>query len=186
MLLTNIQPGSQLRRWYDQDRGCSRLLLLLYEMAQPDLRHAAARLLMNYAQRIQADIKAQSKNVPNSLGLPGIREKYMTSQYARRQYDRDPLMKQTHSILYNLPMQGLTAVGFHLTDTFEMLVIYSFACDRLHAQPDPKEVLNIMRVGLHEGLLQAQQTLAEYIGQDLYADLAREFREPPPETTAQP
>lgn len=180
MLLTNIQPKGQLRRWYDQDRGCTRLLLLLNEMSQPELRQAAARLLMNYAQRVLDDIRAQSKNQPNSMGLPAIREKYMTSQYARRQYDRDDLMKKAHGLLYNLPIPGLTAVGFHLTDTFEMLVIYSFACERLHAQPDPKEVLNIMRVGLYEGLVQAQQTLAEYIGQDLYDDLAQEFRAPDP------
>jgi hypothetical protein len=70
----------------------------------------------------------------------------------------------------------LTAIGFNLTDTFEMLVIYSFACDRLHAQPDTKEVLNIMRVGLHEGIQEARETLANYIGHDLYNDLTQELR----------
>jgi hypothetical protein len=175
MLLGKLKVSEYSRRWYDQDRGCARLILLIHEIKNPSLNQAACKMLKNFSAKVNQEI-AYRTNDPSQLGLAGIRDRYLKGTHSRRRYDRKSDLRSAVQELYLLPPQGLTAVGFQLNQTMEMLVVYSFALDKLEAQPDPKEVLNIMRVGLHEGMEAAQETLAECIGSDLFKELTRTYK----------
>lgn len=179
MLLPNIQPVCPMRRWYDQDPGCTRLLLLLEKITQPELRQAAIRLLGNVTNKVLAKMTDTGKYALHSIGLPAIREKYMTRRFMRRSYDASDDLRDICSTLYQLPLPGLAALGFSLTDAFELLVIYSFACEELYAQPDPEEVLNLVQRSLHEGLQVGRDTLIEYIGKNMFMDASHKVQHRP-------
>ncbi|MBK8189150.1 MAG: hypothetical protein IPK79_01720 [Vampirovibrionales bacterium] len=177
MLLPQIQPMGPMRRWYDQDPGCARLLLLLDKMSQPDLRQAAIRLLANFTEKVLAKMTDTGKYALHSIGLPALREKYMTRRFMRRAYDHQDDLREIYGLLYRLPTPGLAALGFNLSDAFELLTIYSYACEQLFAEPDPEEVLNLVQRSLHDGLGVGRDTLIEYIGKNMFSDAAAKVQQ---------
>lgn len=101
----------------------------------------------------------------------------MTRRFMRRAYDHQDDLREIYGLLYRLPTPGLAALGFNLSDAFELLTIYSYACEQLFAEPDPEEVLNLVQRSLHDGLGVGRDTLIEYIGKNMFSDAAAKVQQ---------
>ncbi len=170
MLLDKIQSTGPQRRWYEQDPGFSRLLLLMKKMEQDKLRRVSIRLLLNNGRYINQQITTMVASQP--IDMPDGRSRLAPDQN-RRQTDSNPDLRRFYDTLYSIPAQGLTAVGFNLTDTFELLLTYSMSCRQMQTVPQPQEILNMIRIGLHEGIRTSQTSLKDYIGEDLFQELSQ-------------
>ncbi len=169
MLLDKIQPTGHQRRWYEQDPGFSRLLLFIDKMGQEEMRIIGSRLLLNNCRYINQQIVAMMTE--HALVMSDGRSR-LAPELSRRATDANPKLRQFYDALYGLPAQGMTAVGFNLTDTLELLLTYSMSCSQMETPPQPQEILNMIRIGLDEGLRTSQITLKEYIGTELFQELS--------------
>ncbi len=169
MLLDKIQATGHQRRWYEQDPGFSRLLLLIEKMGQEEMRIISIRLLLNNCRQINEQIATMLADP--SISMPNGRSR-LDAQQSRRKNDSNPKLRQLYDALYSVPAQGMTAVGFNLTDTLELLLTYSLSCSQMKTRPQPQEILNMIRIGLHEGLRSSQTSLQEYIGAELFQELS--------------
>ena len=168
MLLENIQPEGQQRRWYEQDHGFARLLILIERMPQESMRLLGYRLLLNNARRARkqlADIQAY-----HPVEVVDGKDR-LDPTLLRRHYDQDPVLKKVYDELYALPVQCMAAVGFNLAETLELLLTYAQSCKQVNQAPKADEILNMMRIGLYEGMRNAHVSLASYIGESLYKEL---------------
>lgn len=159
------------QRWYDQDSGCAKLVDIIKDINSTGLQEVMATLIIQMTDKVIAAIRDQRTSSPISLGLPAITDLYHSRRMGRRWYDEDPLLKKAISGLYTLPSYGLSTLGFQLMPAFELLQIYSFACEKLRQIPKREEVKDILYVALHEGQSEGKELLAEIVGKELLEEL---------------
>ncbi len=173
----NITLPTKARRWYDQDPTCIRMILVIREISQPEIREASSRLLLQMAEKILHQIQQNTRGGPVSLGLPAIQELFLSRREQRRWYDIEPTLKKAVGTLYSLPSVGLSALAFQLTDTMELLMIYSYACQRLDQPPTAEDLTEIIKTTLFEGRDIAEDLLTNIIGQDIFETLNWELQQ---------
>jgi hypothetical protein len=165
------------RRWYDQEIYCHRLLEHIKDMPQPELREFCARVLIHFADRLRKEISRKGANTMgvNSIGAPAISSLYKFGEKRRRWYDQEPVTQKAVSLLYTLPRDGLSALGFKLGDTFGLLQVYAAVCDQVDQTPDMKEMTNICTTSLQAGVKEAEEVLVDIVGKDLYESISRPY-----------
>jgi hypothetical protein len=175
-LLHKAQPDDTMAvrlhsgRWYDKDPGCTRMVAQIQDIRQEEVRRFASELLLQFAERLLLRIQEQSSG-PKSMGLAAIKNRYLASQYTRRWYDHDPLLKKTFGIFYRLPMEGLTALAFLLNDTLGLLGVYASVCEQLDQPPDSNDLTHITRTSLFQGPEEAASVLQQLVGLELFEAL---------------
>jgi hypothetical protein len=168
------KPNGTLRRWYDQEPACREVLHHLQHMDVPAVQAFAANFIAHLAEEVQTTLHLRSGSAPKTLGLAGIKETYLSRSQNKRWYDQKPHLKQAVSRFYTLPMQGLAALCFKLQEPMGLLATYSYVCQQLGQQPQEEDMTQLMRVGLFEGVEQAEDTLKALVGIDLYTALLNE------------
>jgi hypothetical protein len=167
--------AAKRRRWYDSEPECTRLVDIIEGIPNTEMRDVAGRLVIHFTERISNTLRGPYRAAPVSLGLPAIQDLYASKRHNRRWYDDDQTLKKAFSGLYALPLPGLSAVGFKLTNTLELIHIYAYACARLEQEPSHHEVQEIIKVSLYEGKNEGTELLEEILGKDLYESLTEEL-----------
>ena len=171
------------RRWYDSEPACSKLVLQLKNIQQPEIRDFCAKVMIHFCERIRKAIAEREKFTSRvkSLGVSGLSSLYKGRNRMRRWYDNLPEGKGTQQAigqLYTLPMEGLTAIGFKLGDTFGLMQIYSAVCYHLEQPPSQEVMIDIALTALQSGQKEAKEVLISIVGQELYDALSQEFNHP--------
>lgn len=168
----------QYQRWYDQDRGCARMIEQLEELNYPLVRLFCAKFIARIARQIR-DILA-SRGKPGSqvggeglvsLGLPALKGLYAAKKTSRRWYDHDPQIQKAITTLYSLSQEGLTVLTFKLNDLMGLLVLYDTVCYQTLQDPTVQEMFKIAKAGLTEGMNVAEEVMVDILGFDVFSQL---------------
>lgn len=165
------------RRWYDQEPQSRLLLEHIRQMEQPDIQDFACNLLVQVALEVDHAILTRNGSAPRTLGLSGIKEKYLGKTQNKRWYDQKPNLKKAVSQFYTLPLHGLTAVCFKLDEPFGLLALYSYMCMHLGQAPKAADLDHIARLCLFETKEKAQAMLSQLVGVELYEALIVEHQQ---------
>ena len=158
------------RRWYDQEIICTRLMDQIRDMSQPECREFCARVVIHFAEKLRKELQQKGRHSANvsSIGAIGISGLYNFGHEKRRWYDQDAAVQKAASLLYGLPAEGLTVMGFKLGDTIGLIQVYSTVCEQIAQAPDLAVLTKICTTALQAGRKEAEETLIEIVGQDLY------------------
>jgi hypothetical protein len=158
------------RRWYDQEMTCTRLMEQIREMPQPECREFSARVVIHFAEKIRKEIlhKGRHSAKVSSIGATGITGLYNFGHETRRWYDDDPAIQKAAGLLYGLPAEGLSVVGFKLGDTIGLIQVYASVCEQIAQSPDLGDLTKICTTSLQAGRKEAEETLISIVGQELY------------------
>jgi len=171
------------RRWYDCEPACSKLILQLEDIQQPEIRDFCAKVMIHFCERVRKAIADKDKfsSRVKSLGFSALNSLYKGRTRTRRWYDNLPEEKETQRAinqLYTLPQEGLTVIGFKLGDTFGLMQIYSAVCYHLGQIPSQREMTQIALTALQSGKKEAEEVLIAIVGQELYDALSLQFNHP--------
>jgi hypothetical protein len=164
------------RRWYDQEAGSRDLLATLQHIEQPDILDFACNLLIQVADEVEHAILTRNGSAPKTLGLAGIKEKYLGKMQTKRWYDQKPNLKKAVSRFYTLPLNGLAAVCFKLEEPFGLLALYSYMCQSIGLTPREDDLTQIARLSLFETRVKAEAMMSQLVGDELYEALVAEYQ----------
>lgn len=166
------------RRWYDREPVCTRLLMQVKDMPQPETRIFCARVIVNFAEKLRRSIrKRKAEGIQlGALGEGTLANLYRYGQEKRRWYDQEAAVSQAVGMFYTLPPEGLAALGFQLGDTFGLIQVYAGVCDQLGHPPQTPDLVQICMTSLQTGISEAEAVLVDLVGQDLYDSLSRTKR----------
>ena len=154
------------RRWYDQDRSCPRMLEQLREIDHPLIQEFCARVLINIAEKIKRVIDLEKPYLKIGRSeAEAMNYMHRFGNQKQRWYDAHPVMDEAVNELYNLPPQGLSAVSFHLAETFNLIQIYATVCQNVGHEPTYEELARIALVSLQLGAKEAEHVLVKLVGQ---------------------
>jgi hypothetical protein len=140
------------------------------EMPQAECREFCARVVIHFAEKVRKELQQKGRHSAkvSSIGATGITGLYNFGHETRRWYDQDSAIQKAASLLYGLPMEGLSVVGFKLGDTIGLIQVYSSVCEQIAQLPDLAVLTKICTTALQAGRKEAEETLIEIVGQDLY------------------
>jgi hypothetical protein len=163
------------KRWYDQEPHSRKLLTCLKQIEQPDILDFACNLLIQVADEVEHAILTRNGSAPKTLGLAGIKEKYLGKLHNKRWYDQKPNLKKAVSRFYTLPLHGLSALCFKLDEIFGLLAMYSYMSLHVGQTPREPDLTHLTRLSLFENHDKALAMLAQLIGDELYDALLLEY-----------
>jgi hypothetical protein len=168
----------QYQRWYDKDRGCSRMIDQLEDLNFPIVRLFCAKFISRIAMEIRDKLSGRatstdpdSDKVIVSLGLPALKGLYAAKQSSRRWYDKDPQIQKAITSLYSLSQEGLTVLTFKLNDVMGLLQLYDTVCYSTDQEPTVQEMFKIAKAGLTEGIEVAEEVMVDILGFDVFKQL---------------
>ena len=164
------------RRWYDQEPSSRQVLAYLHQMEQPDIQDFACMVLIQVADEVEHAILTRNGSAPKTLGLAGIKEKYLGKTHNKRWYDQKPNLKKAVSRFYTLPLHGLSAVCFKLEEPFSLLALYSYMALHVGQTPREPDLTHLTRLSLFESRDKALAMLTQLIGEELYDALLLEYQ----------
>jgi len=166
------------RRWYDQDIQCMQLIQQIEGMLQPECREFCARVIIHFAEKLRKDILHKGRHTlsVSSIGASAISGLYNYGHRKRRSYDNDPLIHRTVGLLYSLPIEGLTVLGFKLGDTIGLIETYSMVCTYKGMGIDLTVLTRICTTALQAGKAEAEEMLIAIVGQSLYETVLDEVQ----------
>lgn len=146
-------------------------------MTQPECREFCARVIIHFAEKIRKEILQRGRHSAkvSSIGALGITGLYNFGHESRRWYDQDQTIQKAVGLLYGLPLEGLSAVGFKLGDTIGLIQIYASVCEQVDQAPDPANLTKICTTALQAGRREAEEILISIVGQDLYDSVTPAF-----------
>lgn len=158
------------RRWYDTEPACTRLLVPLKGIYQPEIRDFSARIMIHFCERLRKSLASKDKlsSRVKSLGINALGSLYKFSSHKRRWYDHSVEIHKAMGYLYTLPEEGLAVIGYKLGDTFGLLQIYSAVCHQLGQIPAQTEMTKIALTALQSGREEAEEVLVAIVGRELY------------------
>lgn len=166
------------RRWYDKEPACTKLVEQLKALEHPRVREFCGKLLLRFIDEVRQVLQNKKGELsPVSLGLPALQGLYKGKQNHHRWYDDDKIMQRAISTLYSLPLAGLSALSFKLSDTLGLIGVYDYVCIQIGQEPVVRELFNITKSGVEVGKDEAERILTEIVGPDLYEVFSREFQE---------
>jgi hypothetical protein len=167
------------RRWYDQEVSCTRIMQQIRDMAAPECREFSARVLIHFAEKLRKEILQKGKHSAkvSSIGATGITGLYNFGHETRRWYDQYPTVQKAASLLYGLPSEGLSVLGFKLGDTIGLIQVYAAVCEQVPQQPDLTDLTKICTTALQAGRKEAEDILISIVGQELYASVNPDYPE---------
>lgn len=175
----------QYQRWYDKDRGCSKMIDQLEELHFPLVRLFCAKFISRIAMEIRDKLSGRSTStdpdsdkVIVSLGLPALKGLYAAKQSSRRWYDKDPQIQKAITSLYSLSQEGLTVLTFKLNDVMGLLQLYDTVCYSTDQEPTVQEMFKIAKAGLTEGIEVAEEVMVDILGFDVFKQLQSVEEEP--------
>lgn len=169
------------RRWYDQETACARIMEQIRNMAIPECQEFSARVLIHFAEKLKKEIMQKGRHSAkvSSIGTPGIAGLYNFGHETRRWYDQYPTVQKAASLLYGLPVEGLSVLGFKLGDTIGLIQVYSTVCEQVPQQPDLSDLTKICTTALQAGLKDAEDVLISIVGEEFYASANPDYLEDP-------
>ena len=158
------------RRWYDQEPACTQLLKQLRQIEQPEIRHFCVNLMTHFCERLRKSLANKDKvsSKVNALGITAVTSLYRFGSERRRWYDDVPELHRAVGLLYTMPREGLTVIGYKLGDVVGLLQVYSVVCQQLNQIPDQKEMSKIALAALQMGKKEAEEIIISIVGKDLY------------------
>ncbi len=156
------------QRWYDQEPNCTKMLVHLREIKQPEVQEFCGRMMLTVGEHLRKEVQRQSDRGVSSIGIGGIEALYQFSREKRRWYDTITSVKQAVNLLYTLPPEGIVAYGFALGDTMGLISIYSQVCIDTKQKPTINDLVNISKTSLEQGLPEAIDLLKSLIGDELF------------------
>lgn len=169
--------ASSRQRWYDQEPACARVLEQIHAIHHPEIQDTCGRIIIHLAERIRKLLsKSYSGAGLSSMGPLGLSSLYRFGQHSRRWYDTRPTLLKAVSVIYRLPPQGLSALGYKLGDTFGLIQIYANVCTQLGQEPTDSDIIQICKTAFQDGPEEAEDVLANIIGKELYDALIGDMR----------
>src|SRR5262249_43964558 len=152
---------------------CTRLLEQIQGMPQPECREFCARVIIHFAEKLRKEIQKQGKHSlkVSSIGATGISGLYNFGHQKRRWNDEDPILHKAVGLLYGLPMEGLTVVGFKLGDTMGLIQVYATVCAQTDQFIDITELTKICSTALQDGRKEAEDVLISIVGEEVYQSI---------------
>jgi hypothetical protein len=162
------------QRWYDQEPACPSIFKQIQRMPQPEMREFCARVLINVCEKLRKDIQHKMKDSADvsSLGVSAVTSRYGYGQYKRRWYDDEPVLHKAIGMLYSLPHGGLSALGFILKDTVDLIEVYAEICYQVEQPINMADISRITTITLQQGRKEAEEILIGLVGKDLYQSIS--------------
>jgi len=156
------------QRWYDQEPSVTKLMTQLRHMKHVEVQEFCGRMLSHFAEQIRKQIQYKNSAGLTTIGATNLQHLYKFKQYQRRWYDRVLPVQKAVGTIYTLPLEGLTALGYGMGDTFGLVEVYSQVCYDIGQPPLTTDLVTITKKSLEEGREVAVEFVRELVGDDLF------------------